>query len=175
MTVCPGKTKSPSKISPPVWSESLLCTHWVAKEPSFLHTDSEDSDQTGWMPRLIWGFTGRTWPFCWFWRLKCGSGLELQHHNMSHLMRLWYLSHWRPAKAQASLRIRAVSTEPSLFAHMKYGSRRRDRQKIRHLAPVDGCACTFEEWVYRGWKVSFCCQNVSFLCFFLSKVLTSIS
>ena len=44
-------------------------------------------------------------------------------HWMSQLMRLWYLSHRRPAKAQASLRIRAVSPEPSLFAHMKYGSR----------------------------------------------------
>ena len=38
-------------------------------------------------------------------------------------MRLWYLSHRRPAKAQASLRIRAVSAEPSLFADMKYGSK----------------------------------------------------
>ena len=36
-------------------------------------------------------------------------------------MRLWYLSHRRPAKAQASLRICAVSSEPSLFTHMKYG------------------------------------------------------
>ena len=26
---------------------------WVAKYPSFLHADSEDSDQTGRMPRLI--------------------------------------------------------------------------------------------------------------------------
>ena len=49
-------------------------------------------------------------------------------------MRLWYLSHRRPANAQASLRIRAVSPEPSLFAHMNYGSRRRVRPKIRHLA-----------------------------------------
>ena len=40
-------------------------------------------------------------------------------------MRLWYLSYRRPAKAQASLRICAVSPEPSLFAHMKYGSRQR--------------------------------------------------
>ena len=40
-------------------------------------------------------------------------------------MRLRYLSYRRPAKAQASLRICAVSPEPSLFAHMKYGSRRR--------------------------------------------------
>ena len=28
----------------------------------------------------------------------------------------------RPANAQASLRTRAVSPEPSLFAHIKYGS-----------------------------------------------------
>ena len=34
----------------PVWSESSLslCTQWVAKDPSFLHVDGEDSDQTGW-------------------------------------------------------------------------------------------------------------------------------
>ena len=31
-----------------------------AKDPSFLHADSEDSDQTGRMPRLIWVFAGRT-------------------------------------------------------------------------------------------------------------------
>ena len=50
----------------------------------------------------------------------------------------WYLSHMRPAKAQASLCIRTVSSEPSLFSHMKYGSRRRFRSKIRHLVPLDG-------------------------------------
>ena len=43
-------------------------------------------------------------------------------HNLSQLMRLWYLSHRRPAKAQASLRIRAVSPEPSLFTHVTYGN-----------------------------------------------------
>ena len=31
---------APSKD--PVWSESLLCAQWVAKDPSFLHADSED-------------------------------------------------------------------------------------------------------------------------------------
>ena len=56
-------------------------------------------------------------------------------------MRLWYLSHRRPAKAQASLRIPAVSPEPSLFAHMKYDCKRMDWPKIRHLAPLDGCTC----------------------------------
>ena len=44
----------------PVWSESSLfagrklgslATHWA---------QSEDSDLTGWMPRLIWVFAGRT-------------------------------------------------------------------------------------------------------------------
>ena len=35
--------------------------------------------------------------------------------KMSQLMRLWYLSHRRPAKAQASLHICTVSPEPSLF------------------------------------------------------------
>ena len=44
----------------PVWSESSLCAQWVAKDPSFLHADSEDSDQTGRMPRLIRVFAGST-------------------------------------------------------------------------------------------------------------------
>ena len=34
-------------------SKSPLCSQWIAKDPSFLHADSEDSDQTGRMPRLI--------------------------------------------------------------------------------------------------------------------------
>ena len=67
-------------------------------------------------------------------------------------MRLWYLLYRRPAKAQASLRIRAVSPEPSLFAHMTYESRQRVQPKIRLLAPLDGCACVFEECVYGGRK-----------------------
>ena len=50
----------------PVWSESSLCPQWVAKGPSFLHADSEDSDQTGRMPRLIWVFAGRTCHFVSF-------------------------------------------------------------------------------------------------------------
>ena len=55
----PAKTHISLSICP-VWSESSLCAHWVAKDPSFLHADSEDSDQTGRMPRLIWVFAGRT-------------------------------------------------------------------------------------------------------------------
>ena len=47
----------------------------------------------------------------------------------------------------------AVSPEPSLFIHMKYGSRRRVWQKIRHLSLLYGCVYAFEEWVYGGWKM----------------------
>ena len=46
--------------------QSSLCTRWVAKDPSFPHADSEDSDQTGRMPRLIWVFAGRTCHFVGF-------------------------------------------------------------------------------------------------------------
>ena len=59
MNVRPAKTQISLGIRP-VWSESSLCAQWVAKDPRFLYADSEDSDQTGRMPRLIWDFAGRT-------------------------------------------------------------------------------------------------------------------
>ena len=59
MRVRPAKTRISLGIHP-VWSESSLCAQWVAKDSSFLHADSEDSDQTGRMPRLIWVFTWHT-------------------------------------------------------------------------------------------------------------------
>ena len=67
--------------------------------------------------------------------------------EMSQLMRLWYLSHKRPSKAQTSLRIRAVSQEPSLFTHIKYGGRRRVRQKNQKSIPTG--------WLrMRVWRMS---------------------
>ena len=54
MSVHPAKTDH-------VWSESSLCTQWIAMDLSFLHADSEDSDQTGRMPRL------RDWCGCPGW------------------------------------------------------------------------------------------------------------
>ena len=44
-------------------AQSSLSSQWVARNPSFLHADSEDSDQTGRMPRLIWVFAWRTLVF----------------------------------------------------------------------------------------------------------------
>ena len=72
--VCPAKTQISLGIHP-VWSESSLCTQWLAEDPVFLHADSADSDQTGRMPRLIWVFAGSEdhfigfivrWLICWF-------------------------------------------------------------------------------------------------------------
>ena len=65
MKVRPAKTQIILGISP-VWSESSLCAQWVAKDPMFLYADSEDSDQTGRMPRLMWVFAGRTYHFVGF-------------------------------------------------------------------------------------------------------------
>ena len=63
--VRPAKTQISLGIRP-VWSESLLCAQWIAKDPSFLSADSEESDQTGRMPRLIWVFAGHTCNFVGF-------------------------------------------------------------------------------------------------------------
>ena len=41
MSVRQAKTKFSLGIRP-VWSEYSLCIQWVAKDPSFLHADSED-------------------------------------------------------------------------------------------------------------------------------------
>ena len=63
---------------------------------------------------------------------------------MDRVKRIWYLSSMRAAKVQASLRIRAVSPEPSLLAHTSSESRGTFRQKARSLAPLNGWACAVE-------------------------------
>ena len=71
--------------------------------------------------KIIWSHNTDTWEL-----------LNKAVHGKDNVNLLYYISHRRPAKTQASLRIRAVSPEPSLFAHM-------------NLAQLDGCVCTFEE------------------------------
>ena len=50
----------------------------------------------------------------------------------------------RAAKVQTSLRIRAISPEPSLLTHTSSESRGTFRQKARSLAPLNGWACAVE-------------------------------
>ena len=55
----PAKTQLSLGIRP-VWSESSLSA-WRNLGPLATHWEQrEDSDQTGWMPRLIWVFAGPT-------------------------------------------------------------------------------------------------------------------
>ena len=60
---------------------------------------------------------------------------------MDRVKWICYLSPMRAAKVQASLRIRAVSPEPSLLAHTSSESRGTFKQKARFLAPLNGWAC----------------------------------
>ena len=60
---------------------------------------------------------------------------------MGRAKRICYLSPMRAAKVQASLRIRAVSPEPSLLAHTSSELRGTFRQKAKSLAPLNGWAC----------------------------------
>ena len=64
--------------------------------------------------------------------------------QLGRAKRIWYLSPMRAAKVQASLRIRAVSPEPSLLAYTSSESRGTFRQKASSLAPLNGWACAVE-------------------------------
>ena len=96
------------------FDRSSLCAKWVAKDPSFLPADSEDSDQTGWMPRLIWVFAGRTCHFVGFvrrwltcWRSSLGLTRLNSHDNdsytLSHVMSKPAFEVMRPGKVQTRL------------------------------------------------------------------------
>ena len=50
---CAPSEDSDQPGHPPSPIRFFASAQWVAKDPSFLHADSEDSDQTGRMPRLI--------------------------------------------------------------------------------------------------------------------------
>ena len=60
--------------------------------------------------------------------------MNMMKINMDRVKRIWFLLPMRAAKVQASLRIRAVSPEPSLLAHTSSESRGTFRQKTRSLA-----------------------------------------
>ena len=79
-----------------------------------------------------------TFFFFFFFRY---NGWIVLIYKMDRVKRIWYLSPMRAAKVQASLRIRAVSPEPSLLAHTSSESRGTFRQKARSLAPLNGWAC----------------------------------
>ena len=89
----------------PVWSESSLSA-W--RKPGSLAThwaNSEDSDQTGRMPSLIWVFAGRTWHLLVLWWggsyylliTICFQGKHVHKENNKHKRTYWpfhpYIKH----------------------------------------------------------------------------------
>ena len=92
VAVRPAKTQISLGICP-VWAESTLCTYWVAKDPSFLRAGSEDSDQTRWMPRLIWVSLGAH-SLCWFCLWLATQTLKVELGLVSPVSRycdwVWY-------------------------------------------------------------------------------------
>ena len=88
MSVRPAKTQISLGIRP-VWSKSSLCAHWVTKDQMFLYADSEDSDQTGRMPRLFWVFSGHKVIF-WF----CYVAAQFQNEKPALKTFKQYLFHF---------------------------------------------------------------------------------
>ena len=64
--VCPAKPQISLGFRQ-VWSVNAMTfkSLWAAKDPTILHVDSEDSDQTERMPKLIWVMTGRMPRLIW--------------------------------------------------------------------------------------------------------------
>ena len=90
-------------------------------------------------------YVGKEWVVCILFvsfAFVCSEIYKIIH--LDRVKRIWYLSPMRAAKVQASLRIRAVSPEPSLLAHTSSESRGTFRQKARSVAPLNGWACSVE-------------------------------
>ena len=89
MTVRPAKTQISLGIRP-VWSESSLSA-WRKLGPLASYWAlSEDSDQTGRMPRLIWVFDGRTCHFVGFvtrWLDWCSITCEIDQRSSKKIWR----------------------------------------------------------------------------------------
>ena len=121
--------QSDQSLRCPAWRKlGSLVTHWA---------HSEDSDQTGRMPRLIWVFTGCTCHLVAFvmrWHNYAFMESLNEYPQHTHrVKRIWYLSPMRAAKVQASLHILAQTSRES---------RGTFRRKARSLAPLNGWACT---------------------------------
>ena len=97
----PAKTQISMGICPVF--ESSLCAQLVAKDPRFLHADSEDSDQTGQIPRLIWVFTGSTGHFVGFVMLQFKEKKEYLLDMLVCLTREFEVDAWRSLPRSKSM------------------------------------------------------------------------
>ena len=136
--VCPSKTQISLGIHPP----SLIRAFAVRVKKAWVLSYPLRAQQRLW---LDWADAQADLSLCWVdshfvgfvMRWLISSILTLY---LSQLLWKWYLLHIRTAKAQVSLCICAVLSEPSLFSHTIQGSRGSLRQKAGDPATLDGCA-----------------------------------
>ena len=103
----------------PVWSVFAVRS-LVATDPSFLHANSEDSDQTGRMPRLIWVFAGRKCHFVGFairWRNSCFVFVSLLRCNLQRFIsqvrmipqrNLWFCAYFKATRQLSTWKQRLI-------------------------------------------------------------------
>ena len=97
--------------------QSSLCAQWVAKGPSFLHADSEDSDQTGRMPSLIW-VVASAHSLCWF----CHEAAQLSAYKASNFggNDLWWALNAALQKSSAKRQGFILKLFPKYFPKLSY-------------------------------------------------------
>ena len=76
---------------PPSLIRVFACAQWLGKDPRFRHADSEDSDQTWRMPRLIRVCAGRTHLLVLSWGSSNGHH---QNHHLRMVSSKIYLGLW---------------------------------------------------------------------------------
>ena len=129
---------APSVICVRVMIKQLLGKHRRNFYSSVLHVPTEQPLHQKTRANL---YTTATSIRSWF-NFTLGIQVKIQiFHYLDRVKRIWYLSLMRATKVQASLRIRAVSPEPSLLAHTSSESRGTFWQKTRSLAPLNGWTC----------------------------------
>ena len=165
MTVHPAKTQISLGIYP-VWSESSLSAWRKLGSLATSWAHGEDSDQTGWMPRLSWVFPGHTatllvlsWVCSFLWALPLlflkkapisfndiwSSAWDYGTYHIGDRRRL------RQACASAQSR-QSLRCSHTWSMEVDEGS----DKKNRHPTPLDGYACAFEVWVTEEEK----CYNL---------------
>ena len=122
-----------SACAPAQSDQSSLCARWVAKDPSFLHADSEDSYQSGRMPRLIWVFAGRTCHFVGFVMIRLTSSFPWDY-SRCHLILIILYKHifkckWSISRSDAEFC--DVWSWSTLFAKATF--RGRQALKVKHV------------------------------------------